>query len=221
MGVTTFVIHVPASRYPHTPHHDRAIYPTRTATRHSAVAYFTGETLDSLLTVDDFPELAALRDTIPPGKYTTARIARHRARPEGSGPPLFGPQDTKVPPSLTASGLAATTPTARLPLYTIDQQCDLAARHPHLAATGALHPHSPSDAPVHLPALKPPPWSPPRWPDEELRTRQPDLSCAQSQNVRRHPRIDLAPLIYLRKRPWPPRDVADDDVLQRFDCGVV
>ena len=116
-----------------------------------------------------------------------------------------------------------TMTTARLPLYTIDPQYDLLPGALALGGEGGSGSGapSPSGSDVSLPAVKPPPWSPPRWPDEELRTRQPDLSCAQSQNVRRHPRIDLAPLIYLRKRPYPPRDVADDDVLQKFDCGIV
>ncbi|KAI0743985.1 Gti1/Pac2 family-domain-containing protein [Daedaleopsis nitida] len=162
------------------------------------VAYFTGETLDSLLTVDDVPELAAIRNRIPSGKYTTARMARQRARPDTAGPPLFG-QDVKPGTSSSSNPLTR--------LYTIDQ---------------AEFPSPRTAANLHLPALKPPPWSPPRWLEDELATRQPDLNCAQSLSVRRTPTtIDLAPLIYLRKRPYPPRDVADDDVLQKFDCGIV
>lgn len=165
------------------------------------VAYFTGETLERLLTVDDIPELAAVRDIIPPGKYTTARMARQRTRPEAPDTPLFG-EDIKSGPSSQQH----LHPHARMPLYPIDQR-DYPPRHP------------PAD--VHLPALKPPPWSPPRWLEDEIATRQPDLNGAQSQNLRRNHAIDLAPLIYLRKRPYPPRDVTDDDILQRFDCGVL
>ena len=166
-----------------------------TASPSCTVAYFTGETLERLLTIDDIPDLAALRDIIPPGKYTTARMARQRTRGETAGPPLFG-QDVKP-------GQASH---ARVPLYTIDQ-LDFPSPHPPVN--------------VRLPALKPEPWLPPRWLEDELRTRQPDLNCAQSQSLRRNHAIDLAPLIYLRKRPYPPRDVADDDVLQKFDCGIV
>ena len=212
---------------PHAPtqHHDATnafvFSPTRIALRHSLVAYFTGETLESLLTVDDVPELTALRGLIPPGKYTTARIARHRVRPEGSGPPLFADQK---PPSVPAAHLVSTAP--RLPLYTIDPQNDsFPSSSPSTSASAVAAelayppPHPPTD--VRLPALKPPPWSEPPRPEDEFRTRQPDLNCAQSQSLRRNHTIDLAPLIYLRKRPYPPRNVADDDVLQRFDCGIV
>ncbi|KAI8993968.1 hypothetical protein BD414DRAFT_268926 [Trametes punicea] len=162
------------------------------------VAYFTGETLEALHTVDDIPELSAIRHIIPPGKYATARLARQRSSRNGdsSGTPPFGLPDIK-------SGASATP--SRHPLHSIGQGNVPTA-------------HAPSD--VRLPALKPPPWSPPRWLEEELATRQPDLNGAQSANLRRNPTIDLAPLIYLRKRPYPPRDVADDDILQKFDCGI-
>ncbi|RPD78636.1 hypothetical protein L226DRAFT_543897 [Lentinus tigrinus ALCF2SS1-7] len=169
------------------------------------VAYFTGETLERLHTVDDIPELAAIRNMIPPGKYTTARMARQRARPDTAGPPVFG-EDVKLGAGPPALPLPGPYPHARLPLYKIDQD-NLPPPHPR--------------ADVQLPALKPPPWSPPRWLEDELATRQPDLNGAQSQRLRRNPTIDLAPLIYLRKRPYPPRDVADDDILQKFDCGIV
>ncbi|KAI0368289.1 hypothetical protein BV20DRAFT_1037142 [Pilatotrama ljubarskyi] len=162
------------------------------------VAYFTGETLERLLTVDDIPELAAVRQLIPPGKYTTARVARQRARP-----------DTNRSASVSLHEMISGSSTlARQPLYAIDQtNLNLNSARP------------PSD--IRLPVLKPPPWTPPRWLEDELATRQPDLNAAQSKNLRRKHTIDLAPLVYLRKRPYPPRDVADDDVLQKFDCGIV
>ncbi len=175
-----------------------------------AVAYFTGETLERLLTIDDIPELAAIRSLIPPGKYTTARMARQRTRLDTvAGPPLFGPDSKPGGPSTLSLSLSHSEQThahARVPLYKIDQD-NLPLPHPR--------------ADVRLPALKPPPWSPPRWLEDELATRQPDLNGAQSQRLRRNHAIDLAPLIYLRKRPYPPRDVADDDILQKFDCGIV
>ena len=113
---------------------------------------------------------------------------------------------------------------AGLSLYTIDPQYDLLPGAITLGGEGGggSGAPSPSGSDVSLPAVKPPPWSPPSWPEDELRTRQPDLRAAQTQSVRRNvPAIDLAPLIYLRRRPYPPRDVADDDVLQKFDCGIV
>ncbi|KAJ8473399.1 hypothetical protein ONZ51_g7882 [Trametes cubensis] len=185
---------------------------TPSVASHDAVAYFTGEPRERLLTVDDIPELAAVRHIIPPGKYTTARLARQRSsRQDTVGPTALGLPDaistnssSTNPPTAARSG-----PAARHPLYSIDiDQGNLPS------------PHAPSD--VRLPALKPPPWSPPRWPEDELATRQPDLHGAQSVSLRRNgPSIDLAPLIYLRKRPYPPRDTADDDILQKFDCGIV
>ncbi|KAI0759844.1 Gti1/Pac2 family-domain-containing protein [Trametes elegans] len=173
--------------------------PTGRRKWHLAVAYFTGETLERLLTVDDFPELAAIRLMIPSGKYTTARQARQRARPEhtpGVPASFVVVNDDKAGPSTLA----------RQPLYTIDQ-------------SNLPSPRQAAD--VRLPALKPPPWSPPRWFEDELATRQPELVRARRASPRREPAIDLAPLIYLRKRPYPPRDVADDDILQKFDCGIV
>ncbi|KAH9929587.1 Gti1/Pac2 family-domain-containing protein [Epithele typhae] len=184
------------------------------------VAYFTGETLERLCTIDDFPELAALRDTIPSGMYTAARMARQRARPDAaSGPPLFGGRDVRTPSSLdsTSSFLPRS-------LYTLDSPPDggpPVSQLFTLRPPASAMPQGSAGPGIHLPALKPPPWSPPRWPEEELRTRQPDLNCAQSAAMRKNHAIDLAPLIYLRKRPWPPRDMADDDVLQLFDCEVI
>ncbi|TBU64402.1 Gti1/Pac2 family-domain-containing protein [Dichomitus squalens] len=180
------------------------------------VAYFTGETLERLLTVDEIPELSAIRHLVPPGKYTTARMARQRARPESSGPPLFGQEFKPIPLSSSSSSLSSlaspTSSRSRIPLYTID-------RGDMLSPPSSTP--SPQQTDLHLPALKPPPWSPPRWFEDELATRQPDLNCAQSQRLRRNHTIDLAPLIYLRKHPYPPRDVADDDILQKFDCEIV
>ncbi|KAH9892709.1 Gti1/Pac2 family-domain-containing protein [Cubamyces lactineus] len=181
------------------------------------VAYFTGEPRERLLTVDDIPELAAIRHIIPPGKYTTARLARQRSsRQDTVGPNSLGFPDAAITTNSSSTNSATTTrpgpngSAARHPLYTIDiDQGNLPS------------PHAPSSD-VRLPALKPPPWSPPRWPEDELATRQPDLHGAQSVSLRRNgPSIDLAPLIYLRKRPYPPRDTADDDILQKFDCGIV
>ncbi|KAI0666010.1 Gti1/Pac2 family-domain-containing protein [Trametes maxima] len=147
------------------------------------VAYFTGQTLESLLTIDDFPELAA------------------RTRTEPASLNLGLSLEPKA-------GLSSASLLARQPLYTIDGQ-------------NLPSPPRPPPAELHLPALKPEPWEPPRPPADELATRQPDLHCAQSRNLRRKHTIDLAPLIYIRKRPYPPRDVADDDILQRFDCGAI
>ena len=46
------------------------------------VAYFTQDSLDSLRTIDDLPQLASL--TVPPGKYRTARSVRpNRAHYQG------------------------------------------------------------------------------------------------------------------------------------------
>ena len=163
--------------------------------------------------MDDIPELAAIRHLIPPGKYTTARMARHRARPDSSGPPFFGQELKPIPTFSSPPSLSslASNSRARAPLYTID-------------ASDIPSPPSSTPSPqaeLHLPTLKPPPWNPPRWFEDELATRQPDLSRVQGQRLRKNRAIDLAPLIYLRKRPYPPRDVADDDILQKFDCGFV
>ncbi len=177
----------------------------------TTVAYFTGETLERLLTIDDIPELAAIRHLVPAGKYTTARMARQRARPESSGVPLFGQDIKPLPHPGSSSSLAAASSHPRMSLYTFDQG--------DMPSSSPLSTPSPQSD-VHLPTLKPPPWSPPRCFEDELATRQPDLNGAQGQRVRRHA-ISLAPLIYLRKQPYPPRDVMDDDILQQFDCGIV
>ncbi|KAI0633581.1 Gti1/Pac2 family-domain-containing protein [Trametes polyzona] len=184
------------------------------------VAYFTGETLERLLTIDDVPELAAVRPLVPPGKYTTARLARQRTRHESTAPPSLGlpimPQHAApigVAPAPDAMAPLDPTALARQPLYTIDQG----------NAGNALLPlpHPPSD--VRLPTVKPPPWSAPHWVEEELAARQPDFVCAQLKlkHLRRRQTIDLAPLIYLRARPYPPRDETDDDIIQKFDSGFL
>ncbi|KAI0823434.1 Gti1/Pac2 family-domain-containing protein [Trametes gibbosa] len=168
------------------------------------VAYFTGETLERLSTVDDIPELAAIRPMIPSGKYNAARLARQRTRPEASDPcPLAIPPDGKAagpPPEAGPSALP------RQPLHTLARGNLVVAPHPR------------SD--ICLPSLKPTPWGRPRTLEEELAARKVVLPCARADLRRRH-EISLAPLVYLRKQPYPPRDVADDDVLQKFDCGVV
>jgi hypothetical protein len=47
------------------------------------VAYFTQDTLDSLYTINDFPQLSSLN--VPPGKYRTARTGRpNKAHLQGS-----------------------------------------------------------------------------------------------------------------------------------------
>jgi hypothetical protein len=51
-----------------------------------SVAYFTQDSLDSLRTINDLPQLASLN--IPPGKYRTARTGRpNRAHHQGLTPP--------------------------------------------------------------------------------------------------------------------------------------
>lgn len=186
--------------------------PARNETQ-TTVAYFTGETLERLLTIDDIPDLAAIRHLVPSGKYTTARMARQRARPESSGMPLFGGDIKPLSLSGSSSVLSSlATTSSRMSLYTFDQG--------DMPSSSPLSTPSPQSD-VHLPTLKPPPWSPPRWFEDELATRQPDLNRGQGQRVGRRHAINLAPLIYLRKQPYPPRDVMDDDILQKFDCGIV
>ncbi|KAL1945933.1 hypothetical protein VTO73DRAFT_1935 [Trametes versicolor] len=172
------------------------------------VAYFTGETHERLLTVDDVLELAAVRPLVPPGKYTTARLARQRTRHESAAPSLnlnFGVQEPREPRAAAAAALPSLLD--RQPLYTISQQGNLVAPHP------------PSD--IRLPVLKPTPWGKPSWFEGEFAARQPELHRALNKHLRRNPHINLAPLIYMRKTPYPPRDVADDDILQKFDCEIL
>lgn len=167
----------------------------------AAVAYFTGETLERLLTVDDIPELAAIRHIIPAGQYTTARLARQRTRHDSAAPCPLGLPDAHIP---APPDDPATPP--RQPLHPLDQAALVVSPHPR--------------ADISLPSLKPTPWVRPRRLEDELAARTVVLPCAKADLQRRH-EISLAPLVYLRKQPYPPRDVADDDVLQKFDCGVV
>ena len=77
------------------------------------VAYCSPETGDQLRTVDDYPQLACLRDSIPEGKYQPARCSKGRTRPE-SEPEEFVPGGTVIDFSLTEaspSPPASTAPT--------------------------------------------------------------------------------------------------------------
>ncbi|KAH9946948.1 Gti1/Pac2 family-domain-containing protein [Amylocystis lapponica] len=67
------------------------------------VAYSTQVTLDSLDTVDDIPELAALQGTIPEGQYIKARTSRNRSRRERGG--THARRTTAQTQSVSASAL--------------------------------------------------------------------------------------------------------------------
>ncbi|EMD33705.1 hypothetical protein CERSUDRAFT_117781 [Gelatoporia subvermispora B] len=166
---------------------------TRTGSRKwHLVAYYTEQTLDQLLTIDDFPELAALRHHIPEGLFTTARLTRCRTRAE------HGVDDGYTrsggPPMLTLSSPdSSPSPTAITP---------------------------PSSAHV-LPRLKPEPWPLPSQTSSDTDIANNNQAQQTTSRRVRVPAQKLAPLVYLRSIPFPPRHPLDKDALRSFDGGVV
>lgn len=156
------------------------------------MAYYTEQTLEHLYTIDDFPELAALRQHIPEGLFTTARLTKSRLRPDHA----------------TDEGYARAGEPPALMLSSPDSSP---------SPTGTVS--TPASATV-LPPLKPPPWP---LPSQTSPTAiAPDRDHAQQTAPRRARAPEsLAPLVYLRAIPFPPRHPLDKDALRSFDGGFV
>jgi hypothetical protein len=79
----------------------------------SADAYWTQETLDRLLTIDDIPELRALE--VAPGTYLCARTNRMREAVSRSARNLFSGEGIALPSSPSVSPTHAPYPYQRRP----------------------------------------------------------------------------------------------------------
>lgn len=180
----------------------------------SLVAYFTQANVDSLHTVDDVPQLAEIRDLIPPGKYITARSANKprngtRVDDHDNGDEVNPSGDANVSSPSTSKHMGDDSPSDGGASDTADATVTVAG-----------------PTRVTLPALKPPPWRDPDWVLENLGPgpRLPDRHGAQAQ-PRAHPRYTheraMPPLIYMMTSPYPPRHPADNDLLKMFDIGMV
>lgn len=160
------------------------------------MAYCSPETGDQLRTVDDFPQLAGLKDRIPDGKYQPARCSKGRTRPD-SEPEEFVPGGTVIdfnhqdaspsPPASAAPSLTLTSvPSETLRSSSVD---------------GSL----------------------PRVTPELGLRRDPHWVLDNGVNVSRDRRQvqvlnkGMPPLMYMRYSPYRPRHPLDNDALRAFD----
>jgi len=181
------------------------------------VAYYTPETRDSLLTVDDIPELAALRYHIPQGAYQPARLARGRGRPEPEGDVQVQHVSPQHPQPRLHTELPTYAPSA--PFAFQPSPLLVPARFDH------LHEESSPDPPSS-PELQTPPSSPPQArPDArsiiENAVATVDIAQAQRRTLMGPDGSskDIAPLLYTRYRPYKPRHPLDVDAIRAFDVN--
>ncbi|KAI0948991.1 hypothetical protein AcW1_008712 [Taiwanofungus camphoratus] len=163
------------------------------------VAYFTRETLGALLTIDHIPGLAALRDDIREGQYLTARTSKARTRNEHAGEE----QDSG---SAEFSQRPRYSPSPSPP-----------------APRGDGTPHTPGCPETAVPDFTSAPFAGPVGGTDaaESAARLPDPHQAQSLALReRTASQDLAPLVYLRMHPYPPRHPIDSVALRSLDCSM-
>ncbi|OCH91690.1 hypothetical protein OBBRIDRAFT_728275 [Obba rivulosa] len=156
------------------------------------VAYYTEQTLEQLLTVDDIAELAALRLHIPEGLFTTARLTKSRTCAEHAPSDRFA--RVGGPPMLTLSSPdSSPSPTATV--------------------------STPPSSATTLPPLKPEPWPLPYQTSPSAAGSDCDRA-PQVASYRAHAPERLAPLVYLKSTPFPPRHPFDKDALRSLDGGI-
>lgn len=160
------------------------------------VAYDSVETLHSVQNVHLVPALAPFVYRVPPGVFATARQAKNHAR----GEPLEDARGRAdgdllypgVPPDGPSALRNRTPPTAHPPGLSVPEGWQA----PPDALDALTDASSPS---AHLP----------------------DVHQAQSSTLTRGAAShDLAPLIYLRTSPYPPRHPIDNLNLRSLDCMV-
>ncbi|GJE92769.1 Gti1/Pac2 family-domain-containing protein [Phanerochaete sordida] len=183
------------------------------------VAYCSPETGHHLHTVDDVPELAALRHQVPDGKFQAARYSKSRARAEdadehpGAAPaPAHAPVD--APPRGGQPYYRRSPPSASPP--SSSRSAPAAPPSGAREAPLAVPPRAPS-AGVRLPKAPQFPFRDPGYVRDNCVKSAP---VAQMQNVRLFspdaPK-DMAPLLYMRQNPYNPRHPLDNDALRALD----
>lgn len=190
-----------------------------------AVAYCSPETGDQLNTVDDFPQLGALRDQIPEGMYQPARCSKGRTRPDCE-PEVFIPGGTLIeftenpspsPPGTASSGSMPAAKSASGPAT-----ASVPAAVSSLTAAAAPSPPSLARRPVplktalgHLPNVTLDPRRDPRWVLGNSVLVSKDIVEAQKGGI--CGTKGMPPLLYMRYSPYSPRHPLDNDALRAFD----
>lgn len=162
------------------------------------VAYCSPETGDQLRTVDDYPQLACLRDSIPEGKYQPARCSKGRTRPD-SEPEEFVPGGTVIDFSLTEAPPSPPVSTA-----------------PTLTTTASRETLRSSPGDVSLPRVTPELGlrRDPHWVlDNGVDVSRERLHSRNGQVLHK----GMPPLMYMRYSPYRPRHPLDNDALRAFD----
>lgn len=173
-----------------------------TLTTSDLVAYCSPETGDQLPTVDDIPQLAALRDQIPEGKYQPARSSKGRTRPD-SEPEEFTPGGTLIEFSAQEAKPSPPTPTpaiaAPIPTREISYPTSADVSLPRLTTDCALR-------------------RDPHWVLDNYVAVSPDICQSRSAGtLSQGPNKAMPPLLYMRYRPYRPRHPLDNDALRAFD----
>ncbi|TFY81972.1 hypothetical protein EWM64_g2040 [Hericium alpestre] len=152
------------------------------------IAYFTQESIDSLYTIEDFPELASLR--VPPGRFRSARSAKGRPRESEHG------VDRHKRASPSPRHAAVYTPYSYTPPHpeNNDMRADISP------------PPSPMD---------PPPW-PDQECLQTRRARSSSQSHSQLFTCNPEGIQILAPLAFLENTHIPKRHPIDDRALRSF-----
>lgn len=181
------------------------------------VAYYTPETRDTLLTVDDIPELAALRYHVPPGAYLPARLARGRGRPEPDVEMQVPHLHTSHPHPRIQTELPMYTPSAPFAFQPSPILVPAVFDAPHEESS----PDPPSSPELQTPPSSPPQVRPnPRFIIENAVAKV-DIAQAEQRTLRSpgSSSNEIAPLVYSRYRPYKPRHPLDLDAIRAFDAN--
>ena len=161
------------------------------------------------MTIDDIPELAALRRQVPEGKYQPARYSKSRQRAEGEQEdPKTGGALIEFPVRCTQPYLTTPTPTPPIapPLRQV-----LPASLPEPIKL-------PPTSELSLPKAPSLPRRDPNWVLNNYVLVTADIYQVQNRKLfSAETSKDMAPLVYMRRSPYQPRHPADNDALRALD----
>ncbi|KAI0784744.1 Gti1/Pac2 family-domain-containing protein [Abortiporus biennis] len=187
------------------------------------VAYYTPDTIENLMCINDIPELSGVQ--VPRGAYKAARLTRGRSRQEHSVTPFPSSSSSSSSthynynyPTYPENPFEQGTPT-----QTRAYEPDTPEEVPSLihSSSVASTPTPPSSPPsdFSVPHLSPGP-----TPEHLKLIMESGISTcltlteAGSHRLEAERTTVMAPLVYIRKSPYQPRHPLDNDALRMLDA---
>lgn len=194
------------------------------------MAYASPETGHHLATVDDIPELSALKYQIPEGRYQAARYSKTRTRQEANDAQQLQTQPAGSMIEFSASALdssGSSSPELVVPLPSHSRarpvsQHLLPARLTHIRRIVEPEHSMPPLGPLTCAPAGAPPI--PARPDPEwvlkngVAVSSPICQMPNGRYIGADPSKNMAPLVYVRHSPYHRRHPLDNDALRALDA---